>query len=403
MNASNYRKEWLSRQAVFNERPNTIDNEAEGDPLRMFLSMGHRLQVLSYVPSADTVHVTQYTDKKSSGEGATYNYQYMGFSQETGTFVKNVQSFQMYSSPYNWNKLDRILSGDSDRELREGMRVKSKMFVLIPDAVAGPDDEQKYVAKFQRLLDYFGKLRPKEEAETPLNVRIVTSAGKSPNQVNEDAFDSTPGIEGKSMVRFYVPLRKGRVDRSIDQFEYTEISLDATFNTSWTYRIMVNWLSASTTKIEQQVQSLQRRCTQYGLSVFMAPHLSVSRNVFLNPFRAPTLLSLRSRFKVPLLYAALVDKGYVYDGAFATHAASIAECMPGGSDFKFRRYGKLPHGRQFVHLTGALFVRVVVDKQGWALIVALANYRLIGRVQDTVQSQCSAKVAELKAIVESLE
>eukprot|EP00977_Amphora_coffeiformis_P002947 scaffold568_cov160-Amphora_coffeaeformis.AAC.4 len=395
VNASNYRKEWLSRQVVFDEMPDSPE-EDQGDPLRMFLSMGHRLQVLSYVPSADTVHVTQYTEKASADE-QIYKYHYMSYSQQTKSFVKNVQSFSKYASPYNWNKVDRILSGDSDRELREGMRVKRLMFILIPETLSSTDSEEKYVGKFKRLLDYFGKLRPKEEAETPLNVRIITSSYKSDDE-DDDPFDSTPGIEGKSMVRFYVPLRKGRVD----QFEYTELSMDATFNTAWSYRIIVNWLSASTTKIEAQIQSLQRRCTQYGLALTVAPQLSVARNVFLNPFRAPALFSIRDRFKVPMLYVRLTATDYVHDGVFPTEATNIAECIEGGSDFKFRRWGKLPHGRQFVHRSGTLFVRIVVDRQGWALIVAFANYRLVGK-DSAVQAKCSSMLRDLGGMIKSLD
>ena len=395
VNASNYRKEWLSRQVVFDEKPDSPEDD-QGDPLRMFLSMGHRLQVLSYVPSADTVHVTQYTEK-ASAEEQVYKYHYMSYSQETKSFVKNVQSFSKYASPYNWNKVDRILSGDSDRELREGMRVKRLMFILLPETLSGADSEEKYVAKFKRLLDYFGKLRPKEEVETPLNVRIVTSCDKSDDE-DEDPYDSTPGIEGKSMVRFYVPLRKGRVD----QFEYTELSMDATFNTAWSYRIIVNWLSASTTKIEAQIQSLQRRCTQYGLTLTAAPQLSVARNVFLNPFRAPALFSIRNRFKVPMLYAHLTAKDYIHDGVFLTEATPIVECIEGGGDFKFRRWGKLPNGRQFVHRSGTLFVRIVVDRQGWALIVVFANYRLVGK-DSVVHAKCSSMLSELSGVIKSLD
>lgn len=74
VNESNYRKEWLSRQAVFNERPSTTEEDDEGDQLRFFLSMGHRLQVLSYVPSADTVHVTQY---RTISDESSYKYHFM--------------------------------------------------------------------------------------------------------------------------------------------------------------------------------------------------------------------------------------------------------------------------------------------------------------------------------------
>lgn len=393
VDASNYRKEWLSRQVVFNERPSS-NEEDNADPLRMFLSMGHRLQVLSYVPSADTVHVTQYTEKKSSEE-VSYKYFYMSYCQETGSFVKVVQSFQKYSMPYIWNKVDRILSGDVDRELREGMRVKRNMFLIVPDKFQTLDGEEKYAAKFKRLLEYFDKLRPKDEADTAMDVRILTTADTSDKQ-SEDPDDSTPGIEGKAMVRFYLPLKKGRGDR----FEFAELSMDATFKTTWSYRIIINWLAASTTKIDAQVQSLQRRCLQYGLTLIPAPQLSVARNVFLNSFRPPILYSIRDRFKVPTLYGQLIAKEYVHDGVFSTYATSIAECLEGGSDYKFRRWSKLPHGRQFLHRSGTLFVRVVVDRQGWALIVAFANYKTV--VSGGLESKVAALVHELGEMIQGL-
>jgi len=59
-------------------------------------------------------------------------------------------------------------------------------------------------------------------------------------------------ITGNSMVRFYVQLRKGKKD----QFEYLEVSIDSTFNTMWSYRIMFNWVSR-----------IPRRCTSLRLFV----------------------------------------------------------------------------------------------------------------------------------------
>lgn len=163
-----------------------------------------------------------------------------------------------------------------------------------------------------------------------------------------------------------------------------------------------SWLAASTTKIETQVQSLQRRCTQYGLTLIAAPQLSVSRSVFLNPFRTPLLFSVRDRFKVPTLYTTLAAKDYIHDGVFPTEASTIAECIEDGSDFKFRRYGKLPHARQFLHRSGTLFVRIVVDRQGWALIVVFANSRHIARDKSLHQNCCSV-LRELRDLVESLQ
>jgi hypothetical protein len=101
--------------------------------------------------------------------------------------------------------------------------------------------------------------------------------------------ESTPGVERSSMVRFYIQLRTGKRDN----LEWMEVALDATVDTSWSYRIMFDWLVASSGKVDTQVQLLQRRCTQYGLRLILLPRVTYLKNVYLNPFKAPALLTVR--------------------------------------------------------------------------------------------------------------
>jgi hypothetical protein len=149
------------------------------------------------------------------------------------------------------------------------------MFGFIPENFKDSEAEQEYVARFQRLLDYLGKLREKEEAHSPLNVRIVLKA--ETEEVVDDIFKVRRSAEDR-MIKFTIPLRKGKRD----PFEWMEVALGATFDTTSSYRIMFNWLVASSAKVETQVQLFHRRCTQFGLHCISLPQTTISRDLFLH-------------------------------------------------------------------------------------------------------------------------
>lgn len=225
--------------------------DASSDDIRMYLSLGHQLQVLHYDPNSDTVEVKTYLSKDAQGNNdSIFKYFYNIYCKETNSFVRMTQDFKQFLSPYHWNKVDRIICGDEDREMREGMRFKRLMFSILPDRHSDVDSENTYVDKFKKLLEYFEKLRGKEEEEKPLHVTIVTALNRPNDKKGQGQAGvvSTLGIAGNSMVRFYVPFRKG----GQGQLQYLEVAIDSTFNTSWSYRIIFNWVR---TQMEVQVHS----------------------------------------------------------------------------------------------------------------------------------------------------
>lgn len=189
--------------------------------------------------------------------------------------MQSVQTFKKYAEPYKWNKVDNIICGEEDRQLEVGMRFRRVMFGLIPGVFKDREAELDYIAKFQRLLEYLGKLREKDVAESPLNIEIVSSVDKK--STFEDIYKVRRPSED-SMVKFTILLRKGKRD----PFEWMEIALGSIFDTSSSYRIMFNWLVASSAKIETQVQLLHRRCTQFGLHLISFPQTTISRDLFLH-------------------------------------------------------------------------------------------------------------------------
>jgi len=396
VNASNYRRESLRDGLANRGQVRSIRDENDNVD-RQFLSMGHRLQVLTYDSTSDIVEVTRYNSKDAQHDTAanSFKYYYLGLCQETNKFTKVVQTFNKYSDQYNWSKVDRIICGDDDREMREGMRSRRIMFGLVPPVFENVGAEQEYITKFIRLLEYLTKLKGKDESSGDLDIKIVSSADKEGKTTDNL---SSPGISRNNMKRFYVQLRKGKRDL----FEWMEVALDSTFDTSWSYRIIMNWLVASSGKVDAQVQLLQRRCNQYGLNLVPFPQITVSKDLYLNPFKAPAIFTVLDKFKASQLGKALLERDFVHDGVFSTDTKPLIDCIDNGSDFDFgKRWSMAALGRQYVHRSGTLFVRHLVDRKGWVILVSFGNYRYIAKAEAT-KDIARAAFDDLTQCVDSL-
>ncbi|GKZ00753.1 hypothetical protein MPSEU_001027100 [Mayamaea pseudoterrestris] len=254
-NVINFRRETLGRS----DSDNLLSNVESPGTIRVFLSMGYSLQILTYDPALDVIEVTRYDAKNARTQtsgASSFRYIFLSFCPMTAQYLPVIQTFTKYSALYNWNKVDRIIAGDSDREMREGMRFKRIMFAVLPERCEDAEAENMYIDKFQRLVEYFEKLREKDGSSEPLKVTIVKL-----EEIDEDVnsrkklTESTPGISWNAMRRFYVKLKKSKNDT----LEWMEIVVDSTFKTCWSYRIMFQWLVASSGKVEAQVQMLSRR------------------------------------------------------------------------------------------------------------------------------------------------
>lgn len=151
------------------------------------------------------------------------------------------------------------------------------MFALIPERHADKAEEQAYVEKFQKLLEYLNKLRETDDDEGALDIQIISSDDK-----RVDPKDLAPFVRREAtdmMKQTTVQLRKGKRDL----YEWVDIAVDPTFDTKRSYRILVQWLAASSSKVEAQMQLIQRRSSTYGLKLVPMPELSISPNLFLNP------------------------------------------------------------------------------------------------------------------------
>ena len=306
--------------------------------------------------------------------------------------------------------MDHCVLKDEMVPLTEMMRCRRIIFSLIPPKFDDEESEQQYLNKFQRLLEYLSKLRDKDECEEELGV--VIQLKKDPRPESETR--KWHGTIDK-MKRFQVKLRRGKND----PIEWIEIAVDSVFDTQRSYRILISWLVATSSKVETQIHLLQRRCNQFGLNLTPVPQASISRDIFLNPvshlfvlecnFEHQSYFSTNIQISVPLMVcvrnvpgaskipAALLELfDFCDDGRHMTEPTFL-QCVDGAEQFHFplNRLKKIRSVacRQFVHrATRAVFIRIIVDEKGWAIVVFIINYNVVE--QSELQRNLSKNVVE---------
>jgi len=247
----------------------------EGD-IQHFLSMGHRIHVLTYDSQSDEIDVKLYTAR--IGEDSPIIYNYYLYSASTKSYSRTVQTFEKYSRPYRWNLMDHIILEDIGESFKNGMRCRRLQYGLIPPKLCDDEAEQLYVEKFKNFLDYLGKLCESDEASSELGIEIITSTNKpisDPTKITRKLRRGT--IE--EMKSFFIKLRT----RKKEIYEWVEVAIDSVFEVSKTYRIMFYWLIAGTGKVEALLQQMQRRCTQFGLEMTSFPQTCIARDLLINP------------------------------------------------------------------------------------------------------------------------
>lgn len=92
----------------------------------------------------------------------------------------------------------------------------------------------------------------------------------------------------------------------------------------------------------------------------------------------PNFLCIRDKKKADLVGAALLELDFVYDGITVTDP-DFLECIDNSDDFHFPTYRsgniKRISSPQYVHRSGALFIRKMADRQGKVILAGIENYR----------------------------
>lgn len=149
------------------------------------------------------------------------------------------------------------------------LRYRRISFRIIPDSFQDTNGENEYIKKLQRLIEFLEK-----QAQKKLDIRIF---GSQSNLLQNDKQQSS--WTNNRLVHFIIHLNKGKRDK----YEWMEVTINSYLDTTKAFRIMFNWLVASSIKIEAQVQLLQRRCSQFNLNLIVAPTSSTHSAIYLHP------------------------------------------------------------------------------------------------------------------------
>jgi len=343
------------------------------------LSMGHRIQRLSYNPQSDAIEVVQYYSRFATNDPENVQtYHYHLWCPVLQRYTKVTQQFRKYADEYLWNKVDNLVCGDAGMKLFEGSRFRRIMFRIIPDDnITEPAKEAEYVNKFQRFKEYVSKQLLEDIGPEQMEIKVVTNA----NRTQQD--DAPAGTD--RFKNFRMPLKKG----STEKYQWMEMVMDSTFDTRRTYKIMLHWLVASAIKVEAQVQLLQRRCAQYGLRLVSFPQDSISSDVQLHPFIAPIVIPVSDNVNANAVEALVHTLGFIDDGEIRMNSSDL-EKSGAFSDYTFPipRPGRRLQLRtkQYVHSTGTIFFRLVKDVNDKAGMIVYENRRYINGDDELIKT-----------------
>ena len=136
-------------------------------------------------------------------------------------------------------------------------------------------------------------------------------------------------------------------------------------------------------------------------------------NCHVHQLAAPTFITIREPKKADAVDETLSKLDFVYDGITIT-SPQFLECIENSDEYRFPHYRsgrvKAIPAPQFVHRSGAIFIRKLTDREGKAILVGIENYRhaseenkfreiaksVIRSVLDSIKTRPLQKVVEEK-------
>lgn len=119
---------------------------------------------------------------------------------------------------------------------------------------------------------------------------------------------------------------------------------------------------------------------------------------------APTFITIRDPPKAKRIEDALLQLDFMYDGVTMT-SPQFLECIDNSEDFRFPHYRsgrvKAIPAPQFVHHSGAIFIRKLTDREGKVILVGIENYRHAS-VENKFRQIAISVIKKVLDLIESL-
>ncbi len=289
-----------SNQINNNNKYNSSNNKNNEKELFYILSMGHRIQFLSYDPSMSQVRVTRllWTGKNtnntsnnnnfndnfsSTSKKATYMYEL--WVPQTGEYQTMTQTFQQYPTPeYAWNTADEILLGNIELDMNnDNVKAKRLRFAILPDytdenTLNNSTDVDTYYSKIDKLMQHIGKYCSTNE--------VIIDVIKDIN----DIYKTKNNSKNYNVVKIWLQ----GPNHSNPKWAFFKYDGSASMNRA--FKLEFHWLACDSWLMDDFVNILHRRCTSWSLRMAQIPEFFCTSNLQVHPFRAQPYIQVPSSF-----------------------------------------------------------------------------------------------------------
>ena len=286
--------------------------------------------------SVDSNKLTKYS---------TALYDYSIWVPQTHRFQVLTQQFWQFPSDFFWNKVDGILIGTGRFDIQgsdghrygDEIRAKRLRFAVLPDIVTTDREIGDYLAKIEKLLQFFrDKLFKGERIDVKFDKSLKPSdleedEGQSSQSHSVSSVPTTTTI-GTAVIPARAPRQViARKDYTVPIWlrppisgEYASASgygdtkdipkdyKPSTFSPEWAFLkhdasvsahrvflIELHWLVCDSWIMDKLVNLLFRRCSTWQLKLAQIPEFFISANLQLHPFRAQPYLAVPPTTSMP--------------------------------------------------------------------------------------------------------
>ena len=282
--------------ATSSSKYNIKSNITKEKELFYILTMGHRIQFLSYDPSMSQVRVTRFLWTGKSTNSSSNNNDNINFSTtskkatymyelwvpQTGEYQTMTQTFQQYPAPeYAWNTADEILLGNIELDMtNDNVKAKRLRFAILPDytdenSTNNCSDVETYYSKIDKLMQHIGKYCSNSEVVIDvIKDNIETKIANNSKNYN--------------VVKIWLQ----GPNHSNPKWAFFKYDGCASMNRA--FKLEFHWLACDSWLMDDFVNILHRRCTSWSLRMAQIPEFFCTSNLQVHPFRAQPYIQVPS-------------------------------------------------------------------------------------------------------------
>jgi hypothetical protein len=307
----------MSTQAALDKPTNSLYSTGAADQLTPImstvredpfyvLSMGHRIHTLGFDPRERKFTVNRFTSETGTNEAVEDidTYAYDVWVPQVNRFQTLSQKFHRFPHPeFNWNLLDEVLLGNQDR-LSENLKAKRIRFAVVPEleATATRASEEAFFAKFDLLLQFITNYCQNKERFHVVREWVNnlegngeggesgdgSSGGDGDKDTTQGRNASRPKVHSKAETKLWI--RPSNVSEEDPKWIY--LIHDSYIKTSQIFHIGMQWVACDSWFLDDFINVLFRRCTNWGLRIAQIPEYFCTPNLAIHPFRAQPFIEV---------------------------------------------------------------------------------------------------------------